>query len=86
MTGYVKSIWVSIRGDPVFMQRVNERLTIFRIAMIPISIATGWINSITYVASLSLWALVSGHLFRITKIRLLDKPTCSSEASRDVAL
>jgi hypothetical protein len=84
MTGYVKSIWVSIRGDPVFMQRVNERLTIFRIAMI--SIATGWINSITYVASLSLWALVSGHLFRITKIRLLDKPTCSSEASRDVAL
>jgi hypothetical protein len=29
---------------------------------------------------------VSGHLFRITKIRLLDKPTCSSEASRDVAL
>jgi hypothetical protein len=29
--------------------------------MIPISIATGWINSVAYVASLSLWALVSGH-------------------------
>jgi len=29
--------------------------------MIPVSIATGWINSVAYVASLSLWALVSGH-------------------------
>jgi hypothetical protein len=86
MTGYVKSLWVSIQGDPFSMQRVNGWLTILWIAMIPISIATGWINSITYVASLSLWALVSGHLFCITKIRLLDKPTCSSEASRDVAL
>ena len=29
--------------------------------MIPISIFTGWISSVTYVAALSLWALVSGH-------------------------
>jgi hypothetical protein len=29
--------------------------------MIPLSIATGWISSVTYVAALSLWALVSGH-------------------------
>jgi len=29
--------------------------------MIPVSLITGWINSITYVAALSLWALVSGH-------------------------
>ena len=57
----MKSLWASIQGDPVFMQRVNGWLKIFWIAMIPISIATGWINSITYVASLSLWALVSGH-------------------------
>ena len=57
----MKSLWSSIQGDPVFMQRVNGWLTIFWIAMIPISIATGWINSVAYVASLSLWALVSGH-------------------------
>ena len=25
MTGYVKSLWVSIQGDPAFMQRVNGR-------------------------------------------------------------
>jgi len=43
------------------MRRVNGWLTIFWIAMIPISLATGWISSVTYVAMLSLWALVSGH-------------------------
>jgi hypothetical protein len=48
-------------GDPVFIRRVNGWLTIFWIVMIPISIATGWISSVTYVAALSLWALVSGH-------------------------
>ena len=43
------------------MRRVNGWLTIFWILMIPFSIATGWISSVTYVACLSLWALVSGH-------------------------
>ena len=57
----VKSLWASIQGDPVFMRRVNGWLTIFWIVMIPVSIATGWISSVTYVAALSLWALVSGH-------------------------
>ncbi len=57
----VKSLWASIQGDPLFMRRVNGWLTIFWILMIPLSIVTGWINSVTYVAALSLWALVSGH-------------------------
>jgi hypothetical protein len=57
----LKSLWASIQGDPVFMRRVNGWLTIFWIAMIPLSIFTGWISSVTYVAALSLWALVSGH-------------------------
>ncbi len=43
------------------MRRVNGWLTIFWILMIPLSILTGWIDSVTYVAALSLWALVSGH-------------------------
>jgi hypothetical protein len=50
-----------VHGDPVFMRRLNGWLTMFWIFMIPLSIATGWINSVTYVAALSLWALVSGH-------------------------
>ena len=43
------------------MRRVNGWLTVFWIVMIPVSIVTGWISSVTYVAALSLWALVSGH-------------------------
>ena len=61
MSSVVKSLWASVQGDPIFMRRVNGWLTVFWILMIPISIATGWISSVTYVAALSLWALVSGH-------------------------
>lgn len=57
----VKSLWASIQGDPMFMRALNGWLTIFWLVMIPVSIFTGWINSVTYVAALSLWALVSGH-------------------------
>ena len=56
-----KSLWVSVQGDPVFMRRVNGWLTIFWIAMIPISLETGWVRSVVYVSALSLWALVAGH-------------------------
>jgi len=42
------------------MRRVNGWLTIFWIMMIPTSLITGWIASVTYVAVLSLWAEVSG--------------------------
>jgi hypothetical protein len=57
----VRSLWASIQGDPVFMRRLNGWLTIFWVVMIPVSIVTHWIDSVTYVAALSLWALVSGH-------------------------
>ena len=57
----MKSLWASIQGYPRFMRSLNGWLTIFWILMIPFSIATGWISSVTYVACLSLWALVSGH-------------------------
>jgi hypothetical protein len=59
--GVAKSIWASVQGDPVFMRRVNGWLTIFWLAMIPVSLITGWVNSVVYVSALSLWALVSGH-------------------------
>ncbi len=57
----VQSLWASVQGDPVFMRKVNGWLTICWLAMIPVSIVTHWITSVTYVAALSLWALVSGH-------------------------
>jgi hypothetical protein len=56
-----KSLWASVQGDPVFMRRVNGWLTIFWVAMIPVSLATGWVSSVIYVSALSLWALVAGH-------------------------
>lgn len=55
------SVWSSIQGDPVFMRRVNGWLTMFWLAMIPVSYFMGWLNSVVYVSALSLWALVSGH-------------------------
>jgi hypothetical protein len=59
--GVAKTIWASVQGDPVFMRRVNGWLTVLWLAMIPVSLATGWVNSVVYVSALSLWALVSGH-------------------------
>jgi hypothetical protein len=56
-----RSLWASIQGDPVFMRRVNGWLTIFWIVMIPVSYELGWLKSVVYVSSLSLWALVAGH-------------------------
>ena len=56
-----KSLWEMVQGDPVFMRRVNGWLTVFWVAMIPVSYAAGWLDSVVYVSALSLWALVSGH-------------------------
>ena len=58
---FAKSLWAMIQGDPTFMRRVNGWLTIFWIIMIPISFTLGWLESVTFVSALSLWALVSGH-------------------------
>lgn len=56
-----KSLWASVQGDPVFMRKVNGWLTMFWIAMIPVSVITGLLSKVEYVSALSLWALVSGH-------------------------
>ena len=57
----IRTVWASVQGNPVSMRRVNGWLTVFWIAMIPVSLITGWVNSVAYVSGLSLWALVSGH-------------------------
>src|ERR1700730_11754727 len=57
----VKSLWASVQGDPVFMRRLNGWLTLFWVAMIPVSYELGWLKSVIYVSALSLWALVAGH-------------------------
>ena len=57
----VKATWASVQGNPTFMRRVNGWLTIFWLAMIPVSYAMHWLSSVVYVSALSLWALVAGH-------------------------
>ena len=57
----LKSLWSSVQGDPVFMRRLNGWLTLFWVAMIPVSYELGWLKSVVYVSALSLWALVAGH-------------------------
>ena len=83
----MKSLWASIQGDPVFMRRVNGWLTIFWVVMIPVSIATGWISSVTYVAALSLWALVSGHwsAWQAARVEVMQAEEAEKREGEDVA-
>ena len=83
----VKSLWASIQGDPLFMRRVNGWLTIFWIVMIPVSLFTGWISSVTYVAALSLWALVSGHwsAWQAARVEVQQVEEAARQKSEDLA-
>jgi hypothetical protein len=83
----IKSLWASVQGDPVFMRRVNGWLTIFWIAMIPVSLATGWVKSVVYVSALSLWALVSGHwsAWQAARVEVAQAAEAKQRASQDVA-
>ena len=83
----IKSLWASVQGDPVFMRRVNGWLTVFWVLMIPISIITGWINSVSYVAALSLWALVSGHwsAWQAARVEVAQAEEIEKRGEEDVA-
>ncbi len=71
----------------MFMRRVNGWLTVFWIAMIPISIMTHWISSVTYVAALSLWALVSGHwaAWQAARVEVNQQKEDQRQADEDIA-
>lgn len=49
-------------ASPVVMRRFNGYATVVWIVMIPISLWQHWLSSVTYVAVLSIWALVASHL------------------------
>jgi hypothetical protein len=52
---------MKLREDPVLMRQVQGALTLLWVIMIPLSLATGWVKSVTFVSALSLWALVASH-------------------------
>ena len=83
----MKSLWASVQGDPVFMRRVNGWLAVFWVVMIPVSIATHWVNSVVYVSALSLWALVSGHwsAWQAARVEVKQQEDAAKLADEDVA-
>jgi hypothetical protein len=85
--GPLKSLWASVQGDPVFMRRVNGWLTILWIAMIPVSLVTGWVKSVVYVSALSLWALVSGHwsAWQAARVEVNQTAEIQAHAKEDLA-
>ncbi len=82
----LKSLWESVQGDPRFMRRLNGWLTIFWVAMIPISFELGWLKSVTYVSALSLWALVSGHwsTWQAARVEVSQQEQARKEAASPV--
>jgi hypothetical protein len=82
----IKSLWASVQGDPVFMRRVNGWLTMFWLVMIPVSLATGWVTSVTYVSALSLWALVSGHwsAWQAARVEVKQESDAEARAEEDI--
>ena len=85
--GAVRSLWASVQGDPILMRKVNGWFTIFWIGMIPVSLWTHWISSVTYVAALSLWALVSGHwsAWQAARVEVNQAQEDERRAREDVA-
>ena len=57
----MRTLWASIQGDPAFMRRINGWLTVFWVAMIPVSLVTGWISSVTYVGGVVAVGARVGH-------------------------
>ena len=82
----VRSIWASVQGDPKLMRAINGWLTIVWLIMIPVSIITDWISSVTYVAALSLWALVSGHwsAWQAARVEVKQDEADQSEVAEQV--
>ena len=62
-------------------------LAIFWVAMIPLSIETGWVKSVTYVSALSLWALVSGHwsTWQAARVEVTQQQEADTRQQEDLA-
>jgi hypothetical protein len=57
----MRGLWARLNNEPQLMRQAQGWLTIFWVLMIPASLATGWVKSVTFVSALSLWALVASH-------------------------
>lgn len=62
-----------VRDNPTLFKKINGWLTVFWIVMIPVSILLQWVESVTYVAALSIYALITGHLSTWQAARVEEK-------------
>jgi hypothetical protein len=59
----LKTLWAAVQEDPKLMRRLNGWLTIFWIAMIPVSIVMGWVTRSS-----------GGRSSRVQALQLLARP------------
>lgn len=52
---------LNLLQDAKFLRKFHGWATIFWIVIIPISLLLGWLESVTFVSALSIWALVASH-------------------------
>ena len=57
----MRSVWARLNNEPRLMRQTQGWLTVLWVVMIPVSLVTGWVKSVTFVSALSLWALVASH-------------------------
>lgn len=55
------------------MRIFNGWMTVLWVVMVPVSIFTGWINSVPFISAISLWALVASHLAAWQASRVEEK-------------
>lgn len=48
-------------GSPKFLKAINGWGVVFWAILTPIAYFAGWLESVTFVSVLSIWALVLGH-------------------------
>jgi hypothetical protein len=71
--------------NPVLMRKVQGWITILWVVLIPISLALGWVKSVTFVSALSLWALVASHGAWWAAASVECKQAEREEAEEDIA-
>ena len=75
------SLWASVQGDPIFMRKLNGWLTMFWVLNFPVVIGIYYLVpetwkgiSILYLALVSIYANVAGHLaaWQASRIEVLQ--------------
>ena len=90
----LKSLWASVQGDPVFMRKVNGHLTIHWLLHFPVVITLYFVFpdtwekiSILYLALVSIYANVAGHLaaWQASRVEVQQQVEAEKDVAAEVA-